>query len=347
MTHAPDLVEFLRSRAQRLSVPPIVYPTSDAFVSFVSANREALEPCMRLALPDRDTVETAMDKSKQYALARRVGVPIADTHSPTSLQEVIALAPSLTYPVIVKPAVGHVWRHTYRRDKALRVEGPDALVGLFKDVFAAGQSALIQSLIVGPNTNHCKVCAYYGQDGTPLAVLLMRKIRQYPVDFGVGTLMETVNDPELRALGLRFFDAIGWRGPGSIEFKRDERDGVWRMIELNPRLWQQNGLAAAAGMNFPLVQHRDFEGHAVPTESYRAGARWLDEFRDLQSVWAHRTLGRFGMRDWVGSLKGVGCFALWADDDPGPFGRALAARTRAQIGKRVSRWQQLPSLGAD
>jgi hypothetical protein len=100
-------------------------------------------------------------------------------------------------------------------------------------------------------------------------------------------------------------------------------------------------------MNFPLVQHRDFEGHAVPTESYRAGARWLDEFRDLQSVWAHRTLGRFGMRDWVGSLKGVGCFALWADDDPGPFGRALAARTRAQIGKRVSRWQQLPSLGAD
>jgi hypothetical protein len=51
----------------------------------------------------------------------------------------------------------------------------------------------------------------------------MRKLRQYPVDFGVGTLMESVAEPELAALGLRFFNAMGWRGPGSIEFKRDGR----------------------------------------------------------------------------------------------------------------------------
>src|SRR5262245_37000989 len=48
---AAELVEFLCARARQSSERPILYPTSDAFVTFVSDNRDALEPHFRFALP--------------------------------------------------------------------------------------------------------------------------------------------------------------------------------------------------------------------------------------------------------------------------------------------------------
>src|SRR5262249_26318871 len=67
-----------------------------------------------------------------------------------------------------------------------------------------------------------------------------------------GTVTESVDHPELAALGLRFFRRMACRGPGSVEFKRDECDGAWKPVELNPPLWQQHGFAAACGENFSV-----------------------------------------------------------------------------------------------
>jgi D-aspartate ligase len=36
-------------------------------------------------------------------------------------------------------------------------------------------------------------------------------------------------------LGLNFIQAIGVRGPSYVEFKRDERDGTWKLLECNHR----------------------------------------------------------------------------------------------------------------
>lgn len=316
---AADLLAFLRQRAGRFSTRPVLYPTSDAYVAFVSEHREALASYSQYALPCRDSVAAGLNKSAQHARAVAAGVPTAHTHTVHTLDDVQRVAPVLDYPVIVKPLIGHLWRQTFRGEKAVPVEDADTLIALFRDIQAAGQSALVQSIVQGPNTNHVKVSAYFDALGGPRAVICMRKIRQYPVDFGVGTLMETVVEPEVQELGLRFFRAMAWRGPGSIEFKRDERDGEWKLIELNPRLWQQHGLAAACGMNFPLLQYLDLAGRPETYESYAVGVRWLDEFRDPRSAWEHRRRGLLTFTQWARSLARVRSWALWAADDPAPF----------------------------
>lgn len=319
-----DLVRLLVEKARTCAEPPILYTTSDAFVGFASEHRAALEPCFVHALPSRDAVAAALDKRRQYRRAQAAGIPVVPTYSPSTPEEVRALAPTLSYPVVVKPAVGHIWREHYRCDKAIRIERADELIDVFAGVFAHGQTAVIQSLIVGPNANHCKVCAYFDVHGTPLACICMRKIRQYPTDFGVGTMMESVDDPELAELGLRLFRAMEWRGPGSIEFKRDERDGAWKLIELNPRLWQQHGFAAACGVNFPLIQYRELTGQPPAAHRYHVGVRWVDEFRDLRSSWDHYHRGNLTVWQWVRSFVLVQDFALFATDDPKPFVAAFA-----------------------
>lgn len=314
-----QLLSLLQARASACASKPILYPTSDSFVAFMSDYREELDPYFRYALPSREAVSAGIDKALQYERAAGAGVPIPSTHTPRTLEEVRVLADRLEYPVVVKPLVGHVWREHFRGDKAVRVDDGSTLVALFEKIVDAHVGALVQAQVAGGNANHYKVSAYFDQAGAARAVICMRKIRQFPVDFGVGTLMETIVEPELRELGLRFFRSLCWRGPGSIEFKRDERDGQWKLIELNPRLWQQHALAAACGMNFPLIQYLDLTGQPGTCDSYDCGVRWVDEFRDPRSAWAHRKANRLIFMEWARSLWRVRACALWAPDDPAPF----------------------------
>lgn len=331
------LVQFLIDRAKRFAERPILYPTSDAFVEFVSTHRGMLEPYLTHALPSEDAVAIALDKRRQYARAQDAGLPTIASYSPSTMDEVRALSRSLSYPVVVKPSIGHRWRRQFLSSKALRVQGPDDLVHLFESIFALEQTALVQPFVDGPNTNHYKVCAYLDANTCPLVCVCMRKIRQYPVDFGVGTMMESVDNAELVDMGLRLFRALDWRGPGSIEFKRDSRDGSWKLIELNPRLWQQHGLAAACGVNFPLIQYRDLTGGAVPASAWRLGVRWIDEFRDPRSAWDHLRSGRLTVPAWIRSLAGVRGFALLSFDDPRPFLAACADTGRAGFRRALRR----------
>ena len=75
--------------------------------------------------------------------------------------------------------------------------------------------------------------------------------------------------------GLRLLREVGFHGISQVEFKRDPRDGVYKLMEINPRLWQWHGLAAACGVDLPRIAYRDLLG--VPQEAARMngdGKRW-------------------------------------------------------------------------
>jgi predicted ATP-grasp superfamily ATP-dependent carboligase len=95
------------------------------------------------------------------------------------------------------------------------------------------------------------------------------------------------------------------------------------LIELNPRLWQQNAHATASGINFPLIQYRDLTGPPpAPRVAFKSGVRWLDAVADFQAFWAYRQAGELSAREWLASLRGTRSFATFAFDDPGPYLKA-------------------------
>jgi len=321
----PDaLAAFLLERGQRLERPGVLFPASDAFVLFLSRYRDALAESFRFALPPVDVLEAIVNKRRQYELAEQVGTPYPQTVYPETIGDVLAIRDQLDYPVFIKPYYGHLWRQRFGgAHKGFKVHTPDELAARFEEILPTRLQVLVQSIILGPNTNHHKVNVYMGCSGEPLAVLTLRKIRQYPTEFGVGTVVESVRYPELVELGLAFFRGIGYRGIGSIEFKVDDRDGRLKMIELNPRLWQQNVHATACGINFPLVAYMDLIGQPPePQTAFAVGVKWLDAMADFQSFWDYYRRGKLSPWEWLRSLRGVRSFATFAWDDPGPFLRA-------------------------
>jgi D-aspartate ligase len=328
-----QLFAHLIEEAQRLDQPGILSPASDAFVLFISRNREALAPYFRFNLPSPDVVEAAIDKRKLYEMADEVGVAHAHTEYPTTMDEIHRIKDDLDYPVYIKPYHSHLWQLAFPgTGKGIKAFSPAELERGFERVLAAGQEAMVQEIIQGPASNIQSVRAYIREDGEVLAAMANRKIRQFPSEFGRATLAQSFHDPEFLEMGLKFFRDIEFRGFGLIEFKRDERDGVLKATDLNPRWLKSVNMGLAAGINFPLLHYQDLAGmNPDPQMAYRDGVYWLETIGDLATAWSMLRAGEVSPlqlgRKWLG-VRGHAVFAM---DDWGPFLREY------QYGKRLLR----------
>jgi len=272
-------------------------------------------------MPDRDVAEATINKRAQYDMATRAGMLCPQTLFPENRADLERMGHQLEYPAIIKPYYSYLWQLTFAGErKGFSVGNQEELIDRFENDLPPDTPVLVQSVIPGPNTNHYALSVYVSRTGEPLAIFASRKVRQFPVDFGVGTLLESCRCEDVVDLGLKLFNGIGFRGIGELEFKKDERDGRLKMIEVNPRLWEQNSLATRCGANFPLIEYLDLTGQApAPQTSYRQGVFWLNEGQDFMAFWTYHKRGELSVASWLRSVARARSFSTFAWNDPMPF----------------------------
>ncbi|MDP9382376.1 MAG: hypothetical protein M3Q29_20010 [Chloroflexota bacterium] len=306
---------------RQLDQPGILSPASDGFVLFVSRYRDVLREYFRFSLPSPDVMQAAVNKRKLYELADRIGVPHATTFYPETLDDVYRIKDDLDYPVYIKPYYSHLWQVTFPgRGKGIKAFTPQELVFSFEKVLPTGVQVMVQSIIAGPATNVRTVYVYLAETGNVLGALTTRQIRQYPVEFGRGSMAESFHDPAFKEMGLTFFRDINYRGFGTVEFKLDDRDGKLKLTDLNPRWVRPINLPIDSGINFPLIHYLELAGQTPsPQETFKEGVRWLDAVSDFASSWPAMHSGELSPWVWGRSWLGARSFAAFAMDDWGPF----------------------------
>jgi hypothetical protein len=92
------------------------------------------------------------------------------------------------------------------------------------------------------------------QEGRPIASVMARRTRQYPVDFGrSSSYVELIEEPEVELVARRLVEDMGYTGLIEAEFKRDRRDGKLKLLDLNPHVWGWHTLSVGAGVDFPYL----------------------------------------------------------------------------------------------
>jgi len=273
-------------------------------------------------------MDSVLDKRKQYDLARSIGVLHPATYSLENQIELEEAKDKIEYPALIKPCYSKgVWNDRYAGVKGFMVSNPADLASVWKRLSAEKLPVFAQSIVRGPDSNVFEVYVYMSKSGVPIATFVTRKIRQYPVMFGNGTLMVSVHDDEVLRFGMKFFKGIGYCGLGSIEVKKDDRDGECKLIELNPRLGVQNAQATNAGLNFPLIEYADLTGSPIrPMGDYKDGVKWLDMTHDVLAFIALSRCRRLSVDTWFRSISDVDCHAYFARDDLKPFLKQYATR---------------------
>lgn len=249
----------------------VVFPTHDEGLNVIAKHLGDL-PEVLAPFADWDVLESVQSKRSQLEHAEAAGVDIPRTAYPATADEARAAAEDIGLPVLVKPEHPIGFKQRFRR-QAFQCETLDEVERAYTDAQEFGP--MVQELIPGGDDTLYTVGSYLRRDGTPLGVFSGRKLRQTPPGIGTCRVGEAVWVGEAVDAALRLLNEFGYYGLSQVEFKRDPRDGGFKLMEINPRLWQWHGLATACGVDLPRIAYADLVGEVPPpSEMNGHGKRW-------------------------------------------------------------------------
>lgn len=339
--HGETLVEELERLGQGpfAGLRPVLLLTQEETVKTVSHYRDRLKPFYRFRLPPTDIVDVLLHKYGFQRLAEQHGAPIPKLVRVTTQFDLPSLG-DLHYPAVVKPGERNAG-YSRQFKKAYRVENAETAVSLVRSILAVMPDVVAQEWIEGPDSNIYFCLQYLDRDSRPMASFTGRKIRSWPPEVG-GTASCTAAPEahaELSAITELFFGQAGVAGMASMEYKRDDRTGEFRMVEPTiGRTDYQEEVATLNGVNLPLAAYCSELGLPIPAPATtRHPKAWRVRVQDEQSALLQH------QRPGSGFPRGCRVAdALWRWNDPMPFVAQNLQRIRRKLRNLISRTTARP-----
>ncbi len=247
----------------------ILLATSDQTAWLYAANADLLAKYFRLYQPSLETIGSILNKETFAAEASKAGLAVLPSWCPRDDKELEALAPTLPYPILIKPRT-HV--HRLRNDKGVVVCSADQLIRQYRLFLDRKQYRAARNPI-SPDANRPVLQQFVNMDGEGVLSItgFLDRTRQHFVTrnaikvfqrsrpVGVGICFESLPpNAELSNAVRRLCDALSYFGIFEVEFLRF--NGTWAVIDFNPRLYNQVGLDIRRGMPLPLLACLDAIG---------------------------------------------------------------------------------------
>jgi D-aspartate ligase len=328
-------IDFLANLAIREGLKGwALFPTTDELVMLVARHHKSLAAHYRLTVPAWDTLQWVCNKRLLHLLAQDLGLNQPWSFFPRNREELASL--HCQFPVILKPVL-RLQFNRFTKDKAWPVLDRHSLLARYDEACAlvGSDMVMIQEFVPGwgeAQFSYAALC----KDGRPTASVVARRVRQFPMDFGrFSTYVETVDEPRVVEAAVRLLAGIDFSGLAEVEFKRDPRDGQYKLLDVNPRVWGWHTLGQRAGVDFPHLFWRFVNGEPLHEIRGRAGERWMRFSADLPMAIHEIVKGRLSLGAYLRSLRVPVESAIFAWDDPLPGLLELPSLLNL-LGKRVS-----------
>ena len=261
-----SLLALGRLIGNRYSAKAPVLITQDSSVLWLSKVREAVGEYFSLLLPEPDVVDLLMDKIRFSEYGRDRGWPLPQTFVVASQADFRAICEAVPFPCIVKPAVKNAAFRAHASAKAYLAENAAELKRAYADIAQWEPEMVLQEFVPGGDDHIAYCLMYYDAQGRKKAAYTGIKLRQWP-PFRGGTAVAAPCPAEweemVAGLAKEIFDAVGYRGLGSVEFKIHPGDGRPRIVEPTVgRTNYQSEIAVLNGVNIPAIAYWDMIGES-------------------------------------------------------------------------------------
>jgi predicted ATP-grasp superfamily ATP-dependent carboligase len=336
---SPDtLAEYLASLKLAEAV---LIGCSDDWTKAVAALPPLLRDRFPASVSPPSVVETLVDKWQFAQLAERLDVPRPRTVLVQSLPEMAGLDDSYFEGMFLKPLDSQKFAlQTSVKAFALKSKAQALAIMLRMETAEdGGFPILLQEYVPGPATSYFLVDGFVDRRRSIRALIARRRLRMNPPMFGNSTLSETIPLEKAAAAVTAvetLMSALQFRGIFDAEFKFDERDGQFKVIEINPRPWWFVQFATRCGVDLCGMSYRDALGLDVElNQGYAVGRRCMSLTADFAANWAADP-GIPGILRWVRSLRGVDEI-LFQKDDPRPLIASTLGACRNHLRSRLRR----------
>lgn len=280
-----QLPDRLLDIARELGGRPVLFLTEEEAVRIVSRARDALAGRLHFRFAPHDTMMALTHKEGVQALSEQHGLPIPRAVRLRTPED-LALLDGLRFPCVLKPGLKHAG-YGARFKKAYVVKSAAEARALFDEISPVLPDLVVQEWIEGGDDAIHFCLQYIGADNRAVASFTGRKLRAWPPQIGgtASCMAAPDADAELGALTERFFQAVGFQGMGSMEYKRDARDGRFYVVEPTVgRTDFQQEVATINGNNLPYAAYCHECGLPTPAARPTAPMIWREPTADRWSA---------------------------------------------------------------
>ena len=317
-----ETLRYLFEVAGKIGGRPILLSNGDLPSLFLADHANELRAAYLFQTPPAELVRSLSDKRQMYFMAKKYGVPTAETVFPQSRRDVLEFLESgrAAFPIMLKGMNSALLqqrtglRMIIVRDEKELLEKYDQLED------PNDPNLMLQEFIPGGDDSVWMFNGYFNVRSDCLVGFTGRKLRQYPVYVGMTALGICLENEFVDKTTRNFMKQIGYRGILDIGYRYDRRDGQYKLLDVNPRIGATFRLFVGDnGLDVVRALYLDLTGQSVPRSNLCEGRKWVVEDNDFISFRNYRKDGKLTFREWINSFHGVQETAWFAWDDPVPF----------------------------
>lgn len=318
----------------------VLIPCSDNWTLAVSGLPDELRERFPTSLPSPEVVQQYVDKGLFSALAERLEIPRPLTIRLSRPVDLEQLSDDQLANAFLKPTDPQLHRRHFGT-KGTFVHSREEGARLLREAASVGVAFIFQEWIGGDMGSTLLIDGFVDREGT-IGMVARRRLRVAPPM--IGNTVSSVSIPLGEARQAtdalrRLLIGTSYRGAFNVEFKFDGRDGIYKVIELNPRPAWYVATIANLGLDIPWSIYSDAQGLVVErARPYPAGRYGLYEFRDALAIGGYLRRLRRPEGAVVGVwLRGDRTVFWWRDPLPAFHGASRFLGRRLGRGRAATR----------
>jgi D-aspartate ligase len=316
-----DITEVLLDISNIFDESPILLLSEDIHALEISENRDLIDKYYTFILPDKNIVDKLLDKRKFTELAIKNKINIPKTLIIKNKGELDNTIDELSFPFLLKPYMMHSCKICCKNELLKYTKSFSPL---------NWRSVIAQEWIPGDDASIYFCFVFFNREIEPIASLTAQKIRQWPPQDGTTSLCKTIENKHVLDETIRIFKMFGLSGFGSIEYKFNNKDGKYYIMEPTVgRYNQQIAISKEAGVNLPNIAVSYLRRKKIPEFKQRNNIWWIHEVNDYLSQRHTRQSNKNG---YLKHLFKSDTNVLFSKKDPMPIlvtvGSELIAATK-------------------
>lgn len=270
----------------------LLIPCGDSYSNLLASHQNELKPLYACNIISPELNRQLSLKSSFYELCEKYQLPHPQTVS-LNAQEVAEKAYRklpFNFPVAMKAADSDAWLSVDfpGRKKAFIIQNPDELDTLIQQSYKAGYQGemIIQDFIPGDDSRMRVLNAYVDQHHKVRMMFLGHPLLEDPTPEAIGNYAAILPDyqEEIFSPIKAFLEDIKYCGVANFDMKYDERDGTYKLFEINLRQGRSSYFVTLNGCNLAryfvedLIEDTAFDGNTL----YARGSRlWMEIPRSI------------------------------------------------------------------
>lgn len=257
-------IQTINNQARQLNGKKIILlGCGDNYVEQIITNRQKLGQNIIVPYIEENLMRELITKESFYQMCDRYQLEYPPTFIYTRTMQKDYVLP-FDFPVILKPSSGiQYWQHEFAgQKKVYKIADSEELQYVIDQIYNAGynDNLVIQEFIPGDDTYMRVMTCFSGRDKKVKLMSLGHVMLEEHTPHGLGNHAVIMNDynEELAYKLKNFLESIGYIGFSNFDIKYDQRDGRYKLFEINIRQGRSNYYVTGAGYNLAKYIASDF-----------------------------------------------------------------------------------------